>query len=421
MSLVKETDKLYVYKYVVDEFKIVNGPSTISLGPINIAGLFIEHDYMNNLFPFFKVTLNLNPITYEYIVEKKNEIKFKVRILKIPTERSSGKTSMKTEVINSVFSTFMDVDNTSFDKTAYKRRKKMSDIKNDDDDMMNTNNLMDICLFNDDYVSKLKGTVNFVLSNGTVSSCIGYILSKLGVSNVLMSPIENNKSYAPFVMPSMSGSNALTYLDQNFGLYRSGSLMYFGLKRGYILNCKAGCTAYEKGEAKKTTFLVDKSLETPMQTVGAVRVINEKETEYKISLSTPAVNISSTSGITNVLTGVDAQVVNTGSCSITKSSSGARTKNGVAYSNSIIVDSDNEFVASTYAAQQSMKSTMITITAEEANIDAFEPNKEFSFIFEDTEMNKTYKGSYKITSCTIKFIKGPQWKPLLTATFCKIG
>ena len=172
MSLVKETDQLYVYKYVVDEFKIVNGPSTISLGPINIAGLFIEHDYMNNLFPFFKVTLNLNPITYEYIVEKKNEIKFKVRILKIPTERSSGKTSMKTEVINSVFSTFMDVDNTSFDKTAYKRRKKMSDIKNGDDDMMNTNNLMDICLFNDDYVSKLKGTVNFVLSRKIIWSCL---------------------------------------------------------------------------------------------------------------------------------------------------------------------------------------------------------------------------------------------------------
>lgn len=421
MSLVKETDKLYVYKYVVDEFKIVNGPSTISLGPVNLAALYIEHDYMNNLFPFFKVTLNLNPITHEYIVENKDNIKFKVRILKISTERVSGKTSLKTEVINSVFSTFMDVDNTSFDKTAYKRRKKETKMEKDEDDLMNTNNLMDICLFNDDYVSKLKGTVNFVLSSGTVSTCIGYILSKLGINNVLMSPLENNRSYSPFVMPSLSGTNALTYLDQNFGLYRSGSIMYFGLKRGYILNCKAGCTAYESGEPKKTTFLVDKIMATDMQTVGAVRVPNEKETEYKISLPSSYVNISTASGITNVLTGVDAQVVNTGSGSITKGSSGARTKNGVAYSNNIIVDSDNEFVASTYAAQQKMKSTMISITSEDVNIDAFEPNKEFSFIFEDTDMNKTYKGSYKIMSSTIKFTRGPQWKTAISATFCKIG
>ena len=421
MSLVKESDKLYIYKYVVDEFKLVNGPSTISLGPINIAGLTIEHDYATNLFPFFKVTLNLNPITHEYIVENKNDIKFKVRILKIPMERSSGKTSMKTEVINSVFSTFMDIDNTSFDKTAYKRRKKLTDMKDDNDDMMNTNNLLDICLFNDEYVSKLKGTVNFVLSSATVSTCIGYIFSKLGIKNVLMSPLENSRSYSPFVMPSMSGVNALTYLDQNFGLYRSGSTMYFGLKRGYILNCKKGCTAFENGEVKKTTFLVDKILATSAQTVGAVRVPNEKETEYKISLPSPFVNITTASGISNVLTGVDAQVVNTGNCSISKSSSGARTKNGIAYSNNIIVDSDNEFVASTYAAQQSMKSTMINISAEDVNIDAFEPNKEFSFIFEDVDMNKTYKGSYKILSCTINFTRGPQWKTMLSATFCKIG
>ena len=420
-SFLGENDKLFIYKYVVDEFKIVNGPSTISLGPLNVAAMVIEHNYITNVFPFFKVILNLTPATYDYILTNKDDIKFKVRILKLPMEKTTGTKKMKTEVINSVFSTYLDMDNSTFDKSEYKRRQKMKTAsKEDKDDLYNMTNVLELCLFNDSYVSKLRGTVNFVMSSGNVGSCIGYTLSKLGVSNVLMSPLENSKSYSPFVMPAYSGIDALSYLDQNFGLYKAGSMIYFGLKRGYILNCKGGCTAYEPNEVKKTTLLVGKSGGGVDTAVGTIKVPNQKENEYRIALSPNAVKTTSASGITNVLSGVDAHVVNTGSTSIMTGTSGAKTKSGVAYSNNMIDDSENECVASTYAAQQKMKGTMVTITAQDINIEAFEPNKEFSFIFEDTVSNKEYKGSYKISSSIISFSGGPEWTVDIAATFSKV-
>lgn len=421
MGFIKENDKLYVYKYVVDEFKIVNGPSTISLGPLNIAAMSIEHNYITNVFPFFKVVLNLTPATYEYILANKDDIKFKVRILKFATDKITNKSKMKTEVINSVFSTYLDVDSSTFDKSDYERRKRMGTAtKKDSDDMQNLNNILEIPLFNDSYVSKLKGTVNFVLSSGNVASCIGYILSKLGITNVLMSPLENSKNYSPFVMPAYNGIEALSYLDQNFGLYKSGSMIYFGLKRGYILNCKGGCTAYETNEIKKTTFLVNRSGGGIDTTVGTLIDPTKQETEHRISISPILLNATSSSGISNVLNGVDAHVVNSGSTNISTGTSGARTKSGVAYTNNMIDDSENTFIASTYAAQQKMKSTTITVTADNVNIEAFEPNKEFSFIFEDTVSNKEFKGSYRISSSVISFSGGPEWAVTVAAVFNKV-
>lgn len=416
MSLVQSNEKLYIYRYAVDEFKIVNGPSTYTLGPLNVVTMSIEHNYDLNVFPVFKVLLNITPDIYEYIILNWESIKFKVRIMKYAVDKLTNSESLKTEVINATFSTFMDIDSSGYAKKEDKSRKSTDKTSSSQDDLPLLNNPLELFLFNDDYVSKLKGDVNFVLSNANVSTCIAYILSKLGISNVLMSPLDNTKSYSPFVMPEMDGITALTYLDQNYGLYKSGSLIYFGLDRGYILNCKAGCTAYARNEIQKTNFLISENTGNGPSYIGTVRS-NSADAEYNIALNESSVFVRSTSGINNVLNGVDAKVVNTNTSSITSSESKAATKNGVSYHNTMISDGDNAYLASTYTTQQYFLNTIISITMDGINIDAISPNKEFSFIFEESSKNKMYKGKYRISSCEIDFGQGPEFTPTVTATF----
>ena len=60
----------------------------------------------------------------------------------------------------------------------------------------------------------------------------------------------------------------------------------------------------------------------------------------------------------------------------------------------------------TYTAQQHANGAIISIGIQHADIEAFTPNKCISVIFEDGELNKAYKGKYRVTTAIYTFESG---------------
>lgn len=405
MSLLSSDDKVYVYRYSIEEFSVIDGPKSIDLGPSNVLSMTIENDYDANVYPVFKATLRVNAVTKDYIVSNSDKVKFKLRVVKYGINRIKNKKSLKTNIINSTFTTYMDADESGLDKKSYKRKLKTEGITADDD-ISQANNVIELFLFNDDYVSKLKGSLNFVLSSATPSTAIAYLLSQLNIKNVLMSPMDNKSSVSPFIFPEMNGIKGINYIDQTYGTYKNGAMIYFGLSRGYILDYKAGCTAYEQGEIQKLTFLVGSEEEMSAKT-GIVKKADNPN-EYYISITETNLSVTTQSAISNVLTGVDAKVVNSNGNEINSSSSNAKTKSGTSYKTTIQTNSNNPYVSSIYAARQYSSETIISLFLKETLFDCFEPNKDFSFVFENVTKNKKYKGHYKVSKSVISLSGSPE-------------
>ena len=405
MSLLSPDDKIYLYRYSIEEFSVIDGPESIDLGPSNVLSLRIENNYNENIFPVFSMSLRLNSVTKDYIISNSDKIKFKLRIVKFGINRSKDKKTLKTNVINSTFTTYMDSQESGFNKKAYKRKLKVEGITAQDD-IAGSNNVLELFLFNDEYVSKLKGTLNFVLSSATPATAIGYLLSQLNIKNVLMSPMDNKSSISPFIFPEMNGVKGLNYIDQTYGTYKSGAMMYFGLSRGYILDYKGGCTAYEQGEITKVTFLVSENDGMSDNQNGIVKKA-DKPNEYYIVTNEKNLTISTQSSISNVLNGVDAKAVNANGIDISSSSSNAKTKDGTAYKMTIQSNTNNPYVSSIYSARQYAGETIISLFIKDSLFECFEPNKDFSFIFENATKNKKYKGHYKIAQSIISLTGSP--------------
>ena len=79
-------------------------------------------------------------------------------------------------------------------------------------------------------------------------------------------------------------------------------------------------------------------------------------------------------------------------------------------------------MASTYAAQQQANSVVINLSIENANIEAFYPNKKVSVIFESQRLNSKYKGTYRIASAIYYFTnKGDNYEMSGIITLKKVG
>ena len=66
-------------------------------------------------------------------------------------------------------------------------------------------------------------------------------------------------------------------------------------------------------------------------------------------------------------------------------------------------DTSNKFMPETYAYQRKCSNTVLTAMIDNINIEAFNPNKKHTIIFENTEQNGKYGGTYRITSAIYTF------------------
>ena len=403
MALLTDSDTFVEYRYKITEFYIIFSKSQIELPVERIGSFKIENYYEDAYLPIFKFDVMLEASTYYKILKYKETVKFKVRIQRyyINNDNPNDK-SMDTDVINDTFIIITDRDDSDFQEDL----KKEAGTDKDENELMALTNHVELFLFKEE-VAKLRGTYNGVVS-GTLLSIVEGLLSQSGFKNNLISPFDNTSSQKDLLLPSMRLDLLIQMLNNNFGFHKTGTIIFFGLTRGYIMAYKKGCTCYAPKEWQDTVIYVLDKANTKGYMAGGY--LKKGEKKYYFNVPTEAISNVSPSVVGNLMHGIDAVSISSSSNRKTLSSANAKT---IGQSNTAVFtkESSNPYVASTYTAQTSASSTVLQVFVESCNLDAFTVNKNVSVVFENAKDNKKYKGKYHVITALHTFtLSGDSYK-----------
>jgi hypothetical protein len=205
----------------------------------------------------------------------------------------------------------------------------------------------------------------------------------------------------------MEIEKCIRYLNNTFGFHKKGTVIFFGLLHGYILNYSGRCTAWYPNEFKETViYVLDKS-NVNGYLPGAFIKNGEQRNYY--NATTDGIDIKSGSTSNNVLTGVNPTTINLTSGDVASTTSANPTVIGQTNQNVVFSAFSNNFLSETITAQQNANDIVISIAMDDINMESFTPNKEFSIIFENATLNQKYNGKYNLATSIYTFANGGEF------------
>lgn len=396
MGVFDAGDKVRIYQYKPSKIELLlPGKEPEVIPNERLRKITIINDYENNYFPIFSVEIVLEASRYYKIIKQKTNVKFHLVINKFYHYNGEQDNSLNYKWIDDTFDLILD-DNDEDNKMAQKQEEASNNytsVTNSDiNDLNQVDNKVEFYMFKSSIIKGLKQTVNKILTNATVTDGICYICGEAGIKNLLMTPPVNSKRYENLVIPPLSRCKAIQFLDTYYGLYKTGSMIYFGLNRSYILKYIGGCTAYEKKEVKNTSFVIPSQTSIHTTENGVLYKKNKTNTNYLVCDNNSTSNRNDS--ISNdVINGNDVTYVDSLTGDMDENESDAEGLQG----NTTTVkvnNTENSWLGQTYTAQSSKKNNVIDIRINNADLDMIEPNKKLNVVYEDTQITNKYNGDY---------------------------
>lgn len=387
----------YLYKYRVKKFQLlIPDEDPINLLPEAIENITIIKEYDNAYHPILQLTTNLPPLIYQKIKNNKDEIQFRLRILKCQFTKS-GSVNKKKEFINETFNIIMNEDTDFKDEELYKDANPAA--KGETAKKKTVFGLNDYTLQYTFYFWKksdldtMRKTVNGVFSDTDISTVMGNLLSDSEVKKVLISPMDNETSYSEIRLPPMALLKVPEYLDRVYGLYYSGSYIFLDYRCLYFLSRNGVCDAKEDDEYTRTIMKVAKATDSKKNSSGTKEDKDNKF--YLIDVSPDVINIVEPGKTDNYAQGGDnSKSINSSAgeaVEMENLSGNSNNSDGKVKSNNY----GNPYTLTVDACNTIEKSRIAMVQLYDYDEDAFTPNKEFVITFDDKKY-KDRNGFYRI-------------------------
>lgn len=401
MSLFNVSD-VQKYRYKVAQCTLMMGDETIEVRPEAVGGMMIEESFSSASYPIFRLNIATDSDTYYKISKNKTTLKVHLNIQSyhVTTDVNGNlvNESAKKVWINDNFCTISS--NIAVDKGKDISMKE-DRTKANPGDSEDRHYVSELYLWRVETANGFKKVLNAVLHKTTMSSIIAWALSSAGISNCIMSPLENNDRYDEILIPPLPIDRLIQHLDAMYGFYKYGSLIYFGIKNSYILNFNGKCTAWGRGEVQNVTLLIPKTTANESSEDGGA--VDKGDSSHYIYMRYLDTDFSSPSTVDNVTNGTDAVVVTKTTSDVTRSKGKSVSTNDKNNTNVISNSTENKWIAETYTAQASSKKNVITGMIKNADLDDLTPNKIFTVAVEDPSETKNSKGNYKLFTAIHRF------------------
>lgn len=389
------------YRYYFESFQIIiAGREPIEMRGLNINTFDIERDYDNDFFTILHVNLNLDAETYYAIMDNKLTTEFRIRLIKYVHDPNNP--DNKTNISNSFNDKFImfPTENDAFlSKDLY---KVTVDTKGENDRSTYLKTNFDFYLFRAKDVLKTKEIVNTVITSATMTDVLGFLLSKASANYVRMTPLDNKKVYNEIILRPVSILENIVYLNQQYGFYNHGMLLFFDYYYTYLIDKRAECTSFKKNEYKEVIIIINKtsnpnSLTPGMYADAEKRCYFVHATQESISLETSAIAEDQTVG--NVY-----NVINAGSGSTTKVTPKVQ-QIGSGTNRALVNTTDNIYATKELEYRKIENDYIVRIGLVDYDVNTFAPNKKYTLKFEDNAIQKTHGGAYRICKGVHSFTK----------------
>lgn len=405
MAIFSNQDRFLKWRYTPAELYILYPGETPDQVPKErLISLMIQHDYEGNLYPIIRIEVVLEQSRYYKIIKHKNDVQFKLRIQKSYQVFGRETWSMNQDYINDTFNLILDDSGIDVDE-GIKEAQSSSNFKvmqkSDLNSMSSVDNRFEFFLFKSSTIKAGRTTVNRVLKNATVTDAINYIASKAGFDHLLMAPTDNNSLIEELVIPPINAAMAFLFVDSYYGLYKTGSMIYMDLDRGYIMPYNHKCRCWESKETKEVSIVIPKKGTSFSSELCTVTKQDDRNTKYIVG-SNSSISIQNDSITYDILVGNDIESVNSYDGDVSTGTATTTTKDSN-ISRTVKNVTENPYFNSTYVKQSESRNVVMELMLSDYDLDYLKPNKVFHMIFEESKLNRKYRGYYKLVRATHTF------------------
>lgn len=371
---------------------------TVRLLGAAVNNVYIFRDYDKMIQPVLQIKMSIPPLLKKFIINKKNEVRYRLRIDTIYTNEPSSSnpngdnSEISNSFINGNFVSYTnDEDNFKGEEDYREASKNLGKLA---DNINNYSENVNIFLWAEGSVELLRKLVNNNYANTNVASVLVSILNENGISNVLMSPPENKTNYSQLLIPPTYIMNLTSFIDEKFGLYYGGTTFFYDFNKLYILNKGATkCDASEQGEYTKILINIpDSGSKSSSKIIGVAD--DSKNKEYVVYAKEENVDLSTPSKSNDIVNGGNMYIVNTQTATTTEISNANDSGGTYRLMNDNYGNTFNKGKQVSDVIENTLK---LSLTIEEYDITIFTPNKEYIINFSKADMKK-YSGTYRLNS-----------------------
>ena len=393
--------RLYTTVYRFSRF-VINIPTIkdgYSIDSAMIGNITIMKPYDTHLFPFFQVTVQIPQYVYREM--QKSPEKLSASILweyALVAEMDRSKPPAFKTYFSGNLQILMD-DETPDIMENYKSEYEQNDGGKKFGMGLNDAAVVSFLLFNSNAYNGSMKFVNDILNGATLTDAIVYTLNQGGIDKVLMSPATGNKAIpSECVLKPAIVSDELQYLVDTYHLHKTGTVIFFDIDKGYILEKRPKCSAYTTNE-NKVTYLVSLGNSNNTNNLQHGCCIDNSEKFNLCNIPVGSIEIDNASISNEHAVGNNVVMVDTTTGKVSTATGGINTINGV--TGVISIDSGNVNPDEVAARMNEMKN-IIHLRTEGTHLEFLNPNKEFIISMDNTKYAR-YNGSYRITTLEVTF------------------
>lgn len=393
------SEKAYLCKYRVPLLVFMKEDQKIQADASNVLSIEKLDDYEFNLRSIIKISMRLDVRKKIWLMKNKRDITCKFELDRVGMDNTVEDYNTGSELIwNEEFGIYFNDEEEATDTRIMEERiaknegNDFSTFSIDSENYYESQNMLDVYLFPKKLLNASNNVFNDVLTEDTLQQFVGKLLTiTKHPPKILISRFENDEVYKELLCPALPAYKALIYLDQYYGFYKKGSLIYYDVDCLYIINRNGKLTAKREGEWAETTIIATK-LDSSMPGNGMIR----KQGEKKFYAMVPENNINpqKMSDQKNAELGSEAKIVVTDDITVDIASADQsfidQRNEQIAYKSK----DDNKYSADMIKARMEENECVLYISGENLDIGAFTPNKTYNVVFEETSKQNKY-GQYK--------------------------
>lgn len=397
---------LFNYKYKVMAFEVTfDGKKMFPIEPKFISGITIDKDFDKNVFPLIAIDVGFDTLMYNNIIANKENVRYRLKLRKIVYE--GEKLKSQKEVMNDMFVSFLDGDMPFVNKDMYNASVNVNGPTPTD----KASKKIRLYLFKEDDVLKTKKIINLIISSGNMTDALGYLFSVSGIKKVLMSPLDNNKSFSQAIIPPYTLLGNIKYLHKQFGFYKTGAALFFDTDITYLLKKSKRATAWRRGEYTKVVFEVPRMVSENNARSGCITNTDDKL--YKMFITAENMSMRAPSFLQDPLEGNHRLVINS-SIDKTFNMKSDLDQRGDGTYKVVLNQYSSDYANSAEMSDLQSSAKVIQFAHNDGDINIFTPNKEYLLAFEDRAIQKKY-GDYYRLSRVIMTLKGQGDNMAMTA------
>lgn len=407
-------------KYKIEKCNlIIDGWGEHEVNPgEEISMMLLEKDFEKYMNPFFEIDLTVSNKLYRIMRKNNTKIKMYLNIRSALFKtaenyvRDSNPGTNYDTFINDTFRVFLDDESARVDDPMQKEIERATSYGDDDPNVTTygSDSHLRLLLLRDEDISGPKELYSAILTNATITDAVTYLLCRMGTpKKVLMSPSTNPTHYPQLKLPPIRIDEAVERLCNNYGMHENGSNLFLDFDRTYVLDRSNKCTAWAPNEYKVVHVVSIPPTEDSIYRTG-IHVADDERAYYTQMKSSETIGSSLTA---SEFFGHSLLVVDkaTGTSTIV-TISGNEMKlmpktEKLSYDRTIVINTGNRDTISALKTRLSEQSMVWQVQLDNTMVQILKPNREFDFIFTDTESTR-YNGTYRLARFATTFSRAQE-------------